>query len=100
VIAVETRNLNEIATERGLADINYLSIDTEGSELSILESIDFGRIFVHALTVEYNFDPVMTQMISMMHDRGFDHVQTLGHDLVFLNRASRFHARFTGLRNR
>ena len=50
------------------------------------------------LTVEYNYDPVKTRMISLMHAQGFDHAQTLGHDLLFLNQASPFHARFNRLR--
>ncbi|HEY4266220.1 MAG TPA: FkbM family methyltransferase [Micropepsaceae bacterium] len=97
VIPVETRNLNEIAAQAGLSEITYLSIDTEGSELPILQSVDFGRLFVHAITVEYNFDPVKTRMISLMDARGFDCAQTLGHDLLFLNRASPFHVRFMRL---
>jgi hypothetical protein len=98
VIAVETRTLNDIGAQLGLSEINYLSIDTEGSELPILESIDFSRLFVHGLTVEFNFEHVRSQMISLMHARGFELVQTLGHDLVFLNRASSFHAQFHRLR--
>jgi len=98
MISVETRNLNDIASQCGLAEVHYLSIDTEGNELSILQSVDFNRLFVHAATVEYNFEPVKAQMISLMHARGFDYAQTLGHDLVFLNRASPLHARFNLLR--
>jgi FkbM family methyltransferase len=99
IIPVEARNLNDLAAQNGLADITYLSIDTEGSELPILQSIDFGRLFVHAITVEYNFDPVKTRMIAFMDMHGFDYGQTLGHDLLFLNRASPFHARFSRLKN-
>jgi FkbM family methyltransferase len=82
VIPIQTRRLNDIAAEYGCSEITYLSIDTEGSELTILQAIDFARLFVHALTVEFNFD----------------HVKTLGHDLLFLNRASPFHAGFNRLR--
>jgi FkbM family methyltransferase len=98
IIAVETRTLNDIAAQAVLEEITYLSIDTEGSELPILASIDFDRIFVHALTVEFNFEPIKDQMISLMRTRGFDPIQTLGHDLVFLNRASPYHAQFHRLR--
>jgi FkbM family methyltransferase len=99
VIPVATRNLNGIVAENELSEITYLSIDTEGSELPILQSIDFKRLFVHAITVEYNFEPVKAQMILLMGNRGFDCIQTLGHDLLFLNRASSFHGRFKHLQN-
>jgi len=96
-IEVLTRPFNGIAADSGLSEITYLSIDTEGSELAILRAIDFSRLFVHALTVECNFDHAEAEMAAFMRERGFDHVQTLGHDLVFLNRASRFYEPFTRL---
>jgi hypothetical protein len=98
VITIETRTLNDIAQQEALGEITYLSIDTEGSELSILKSINFSRLFVHALTVEFNFEHVKTRMISLLHAQGFELAQTLGHDLVFLNRASPFHVQFNRLR--
>jgi hypothetical protein len=54
---------------------------------------------VHAVTVECNFDQMKSAMISLMHARDFAHVQTLGHDLVFLNYQSPFYAPFTRLRS-
>lgn len=38
----------------GQKKIDYLSIDTEGSELAILESIDFAEFEIRCLTVEHN----------------------------------------------
>ena len=99
VIPIQARTLNDIAAECGLAEVTYLSIDTEGSELAILQSIDFKRLFVHAITVEYNFEHVKTRMISLMRGNGFDFVQTLGHDLLFLNRLSPFQANLRRLRS-
>src|SRR5258707_13645458 len=99
VIPIQTRTLNDIMAESGFAEITYLSIDTEGSELAILQSIDFKHLFVHAITVEYNFDHVKTRMISLMRANGFDYVQTLGHDLLFLNRLSPFQANLQRLRS-
>ncbi len=98
VIPIQARTLNDILAECGFAEITYLSIDTEGSELAILQSIDFKHLFVHAITVEYNFDHVKGQMISLMRGNGFDFVRTLGHDLLFLNRLSPFQANLQRLR--
>jgi len=98
VIPIPARTLNDIAAEAGFADIDYLSIDTEGSELAILEATDFRALFVHAVTVECNFDAVRARMMSLMDERGFDMTQTLGHDLLFINRSSARYARFKDLR--
>jgi FkbM family methyltransferase len=96
-IEVQARPFDDIARELGLSEITYLSLDTEGSELSILRAIDFSKLFVHVLTVEFNFEHAKEAMVTLMNERGFDHVQTLGHDLVFLNKASPFYDRFTQL---
>ena len=98
-IAIETRTLNDIAAHAGLDEVTYLSIDTEGSELPILESTDFNRLFVHAMTVECNFEHLTSRMISLLHARGFEPAQTLGHDLVFLNRVSPYYAQFCRIRS-
>src|SRR6185295_6779829 len=52
VIAVDAIRFGDVAERFGLSDVTYLSIDTEGGKLAILESVDFKRIFVHAVTVE------------------------------------------------
>jgi len=98
MIPIQARTFSAIMAESGFAEVTYLSIDTEGSELAILQSIDFKRFFVHGITVEYNFDHVKTRMISLMRANGFDFVQTLGHDLLFLNRLSPFQANLQRLR--
>ena len=98
VIPLKASTLNDVAAEAGFAEVHYLSIDTEGSELAILEATDFGALFVHAITVECNFDHVKAHMMSLMDEQGFDMAQTLGHDLLFINRSSPFYARFKTLR--
>jgi len=98
VIAVEARRFNEVAARSGLSDITYVSIDTEGGELAILESIDFSRTFVHALTVECNVNR-SEPMTSFMHGNNFELIKSLGPDLLFLNRGSRFYAPYDQLRS-
>jgi FkbM family methyltransferase len=97
-ISVETRTLNDIAAEAEFTEIHYLSVDTEGSELSILSGCDFGRLLVHALTVECNFEHAKARMVALLAGHGFAHIHTLGHDLVFLNRKSPYFAAFNRLR--
>jgi len=96
-IEVQARRFDEIAREIGFSEFTYVSIDTEGSEPSILGDIDFSDLFIHALTVECNFEHAKAGMATLMGERGFEHIQTLGHDLVFLNRRSSFYEPFTRL---
>lgn len=53
-ISVITISLLDLLTQYGAPqEIDYLSIDTEGSELEILQSMDFSRYNVKLLTVEH-----------------------------------------------
>jgi FkbM family methyltransferase len=54
-IAVETVSLNQLLDDhRAPPDIDYLSIDTEGSEYAILSEFDFDRRHVSLISVEQN----------------------------------------------
>jgi len=54
-INVKTQILNNILKEHGVNKIDLLCIDTEGSELEILKSIDFFKFEVDVIVVENNF---------------------------------------------
>jgi FkbM family methyltransferase len=54
---VVTVSLNDLLDEHGLEEIDYLSIDTEGSELMILAAFDFERFRPRVITVEHGYEP-------------------------------------------
>ena len=53
---VETISLNDLIDHFGLGQIDYLSVDTEGSELTILAALDFGRFRPRVITVEHGYE--------------------------------------------
>lgn len=54
-IAVETVSLNQLLVDhQAPGEIDYLSIDTEGSEYAILSAFDFARFRVKLISVEQN----------------------------------------------
>src|SRR5262245_30549987 len=97
IITVDACRFRDVVERFALSEITYVSIDTEGGELGILETIDFKRTFVHALTVECNAN-VPGPMMSVMQANNFELIKSLGPDLLFLNRASRFYAPYEQLR--
>ena len=98
VIRVEARTFDQIVAECGSSEIEYVSIDTEGSEDAILKSISFDRAFIHALTVECNYEAAKDAMVAFMGGEGFELIKAIGADLLFLNRASRFFPAYDALR--
>jgi FkbM family methyltransferase len=80
-ITVQTSTFNEAITE---TVIDFLSIDTEGSELSILKSIDFGKYDIKVITVEANYGPY--ELDQFLHPLGYENVQSLGCDCVYVKK--------------
>lgn len=69
---VETVSLNDLLTHwNAPTRIDYLSLDTEGSELAILEGFDFDRWDVRCISVEHNHTPQRTQLRELLTGKGY-----------------------------
>lgn len=70
---VQTVSLNDLLTGHGAPpDIDYLSIDTEGSEFAILDAFDFDRYDVKIITVEHNYcEPDRTRIFDLLTSHDF-----------------------------
>lgn len=80
-VEVPCFTLAGLAAEHGMARIDYLSIDTEGSELEILRSIDFTRLDVNLISVENNYgDP---RIRSVLAKAGFRLIARLACDEMY-----------------
>ncbi len=73
VIEVETVSLNDLL-ERHEAprSIDYISIDTEGSELRILEKFDFEKWNVNLFSVEHNLTAQEQALDELMLQNGYE----------------------------
>lgn len=69
---VETVSLNDLlACHHAPNQVDYLSVDTEGSELRILRAFDFEKYRVDVLTIEHNYSPERGTLESFIEERGF-----------------------------
>jgi hypothetical protein len=64
-----------------LYNIDFCSIDTEGSELRILEELDLTRFWIGVFTIGNNYDD--PRLRELMEQRGYEFVGKLEQDYVF-----------------
>jgi hypothetical protein len=72
VITVTTISLMDLLDQQNAPIvIDYLSIDTEGSELAILEGIDWSRYQFRCITVEHNFTKQRQDIQKLLEAQGY-----------------------------
>lgn len=63
-VVLKTRTMTEILDEiKAPKYIDYMSLDTEGSELQVLMGIDFTKYTIGYMNVEHNYNPKMRSLI-------------------------------------
>jgi len=71
-ITLITESLDDLLTRLDAPrDIDYISVDTEGSELEILQAFPFDRWNVRCWTVEHNFTPRREEIRILMEANGY-----------------------------
>lgn len=80
-IKVKTYTGKKVFEDFNLKNIDYLSVDTEGSELQILQSIDFGAVNIKCISVEnnYNDDTILKYLTRF----GYRRIKQLGSDDIY-----------------
>lgn len=81
VIKKTTHLLGKILEENNVSHIDFLSIDTEGSELDILSSVDFNKVFIDVICIEDNYNN--PKLLKFFIDNGYRHVMTIKCDKIF-----------------
>ena len=90
IIEVNCEPLSSILESNNINVVDYLSLDTEGSELSILETIDFNAVKINIIDIEINYQSEADSILKLLLDNNFDCVGQLGCDFVFVNKDLKF----------
>jgi FkbM family methyltransferase len=86
IIDIPVITFNKTMDEHGITRVDYLSIDTEGSELDIIKSIDFDRIAIYVISVENNENT--HDVRDILESKGFTFVTKFnGFDDLYVNHA-------------
>jgi FkbM family methyltransferase len=90
VIQVKSRRLSSIFHECQVTEVDYLSIDVEGAELPVIQSIDFDEVFVHVIGFEANWRESAPPVIEYLSHHGFEHLANVSHDVFMINQKSEY----------
>ncbi len=69
---------------KNITDIDLLSIDTEGSELAILQSIQWNEINIKIIVVENNFND--SKIEDLLATQGYEFIKQLEGDQIYRKR--------------
>lgn len=81
IVELSVRRLDGVLAEYGIGTIDYLSIDTEGSELSILRTLDLSALRVRVVSVENNLNG--PDIPEYMRSKGYNRIARIGVDDIY-----------------
>lgn len=85
-ISVQLYRLEDVFNTYKVKEVDYLSIDTEGSELKVLKGINFKKVKIHIIEVEANYREDTKPISDLLLSEGFQYEGSIGGDLIFKNR--------------
>jgi len=84
-IQVTTTSLLDLLRQNDAPEvIDYLSIDTEGSELAILEGFDWGSYQIRCISVEHNFTKQRESIRKLLERQGYERREAKWDDWYFV----------------
>lgn len=82
---IQGRTLNDILVEHNAPiDIDYLSIDTEGSELQVLEGLDLNKYNIRVIDVENNYQHLFEPIRTYLMKYGYEWKRAIGGDEIYI----------------
>jgi hypothetical protein len=86
---VTTKRLENLFDEYKISRVNYLSVDVEGAELSVIKSINFDKVFIDVIGFENNYPDIGEQIVSYLERHGYFVIKK-SMDIFMIHRDSEF----------
>lgn len=98
IITTNCTTLDTLLQQIGVTHVDYFSLDVEGGELFVLESIDWNAMEVDIFTIETQEH--RTEIIDLMKSHGYQHIEPspLPFDDVFVRAAAKLPPHTTAAR--
>ena len=89
-VKINCNTLNYVLEKNNIIKVDYINIDTEGTELQILHGIDFKKYKPLLFTIEENSfnlnDPSKLKKISFMQKNNYELINIIGVTMFFVSR--------------
>lgn len=82
-IDVQVLKLKDILEQNKITHVDFMSVDTEGSELEVLKSIDFSKVEIDVIAIENNFGE--NKIKNFLTTKNYKLIRKLGGDEVYVN---------------
>jgi FkbM family methyltransferase len=80
-IQVQCYKINELLDSHGIKKVDYMSIDTEGGEFNIIETIDFKKISIDVISIENPYND--KRIKSLLVNNGYKLKNVVGWDEIY-----------------
>lgn len=78
IIKMDTTTLQKICENYKIYNIDYLSLDVEGSELKVLQGIDFNKINITLIGVEINYEEDKKAIFDILNNNNYIFIKKFG----------------------
>lgn len=82
IIKVRTRTITDILNEFDINNIDFCSVDVEGSEMKVLKSIDFSTISIRVIMIENNYNS--NDMNAFLLRKGYSLLKKIEIDDIYI----------------
>jgi len=90
VVPIPTKRLDSIFRECQVTEVDYLSIDVEGAEVPVVQSINYEEVMIHVIGFEANWRESAPPVVEHLSQNGFVHLANVGHDVFMINENSEY----------
>lgn len=78
--------LEKLLSDNNITHVDYLSIDTEGSEMQVLNSIDFDNVTIDVIEVEVNYRDEEEKFTEFFDKKGYKLIAVLTCDNIYVRK--------------
>jgi len=89
-VNIVTKRLETIFDEHQVSHVHYLSIDVEGAEFEVIQSINFDKVFIDVIAFENNYDDNSIPIIKYLEERDYVVIHR-SIDIFMIHKKSMFH---------